>query len=116
MYGVPADLDLAFLHGAVLVQVCLGQYQVQFHFHPTGSISVEGGWDLHDATGARLDGRHDGPDRPPYQLHRLLGRRVVASEVSAPESCALRFEGGEVLRLYDDSPQYESFQIDGVIV
>ena len=40
MYGVPADLDLAFLHGAELIQVCLGQYQLQFHFHPAGSISV----------------------------------------------------------------------------
>jgi hypothetical protein len=43
MYGVPANLDLTFLHGAKLTQVCLGQYEVQFHFHPIGSILVEGG-------------------------------------------------------------------------
>ena len=117
MYGVPVDLDLGFLHGAVLVQVCLGQYQVQFHFHPVGSISVEGGWELRDAAGVVIDRRHDGPDRPPFQLHRLLGRRVAGSEVSAPAWFALRFEGGEVLRVFDDSPQYESFQIapSGVI-
>jgi hypothetical protein len=42
MYGVQADLDLRFLHGAQLTQVCLGQYQIQFHFSPVGSISVEG--------------------------------------------------------------------------
>ena len=112
MYGVPADLDLAFLHGAELIQVCQGQYQLQFHFHPAGSISVEGGWELRDAAGVRLDGQHGGPDRPPYQLHRLMGCRVAGSEVSAPEWFALRFEGGEVLRVYDDSPQYESFQIE----
>ena len=118
MYGVPADLDLGFLHGAELIQVCLGLHQLQFHFHPAGSISVEGGWELLDAGGARLDGRYDGPDRPPYQLHRLLGRRVSGSEVSAPDLFALRFEGGEVLRVFDDSPQYESFQIwpGGIIV
>jgi hypothetical protein len=51
MYGVPTDLDLSFLHGALLIQVCLGQHQVQFHFHPTGSIAVEGGWELRDAAG-----------------------------------------------------------------
>jgi hypothetical protein len=118
VYGVPADLNLAFLHGAKLIQVCLGQYQLQFHFHPTGSISVEGGWALQDAAGVRIDGHHDGPERPPYQLHRILGHRVVASEVSAPAWFALRFEGGELLQVFDDSPQYESFQIEpgGIIV
>lgn len=118
MYGVPADLNLTFLHGAELIQVCLGLSQLQFHFHPVGSIAVEGGWELLDADGARLDGWQDGPDRPPYQLHRLLGRRVAGSEVAAPDWFALRFEGGEVLRVFDDSPQYESFQIEpgGIIV
>lgn len=112
MYGVPADLDLSFLRGAELIQVCLGQYQLQFHFHPVGSISVEGGWEMLDATGAVIDRRHDGPDRPPFQLHRLLGQPVVGSEVSAPDWFALRFVGGEVLRVFDDSPQYESFKIE----
>jgi hypothetical protein len=118
MYGVPADLDLSFLRGAELIQVCLGLHQLQFHFHPAGSISVEGGWVLLDASGARLDGRHDGPDRPPYQLHRLLGRCVAEFEVSAPGWFALQFEGGEVLRVFDDSAQYESFQIEpgGIVV
>ena len=45
--------------------------------------------------GERIDGRHDGRDRPPYQLHRLLGRRVVGSQVMAPACFALRFKGGE---------------------
>lgn len=112
MYGVSTDLDLSFLHGAELIQVCLGQHQLQFHFHPAGSISVEGGWELQDAAGLGIDGRHDGPDRPPYKLHRLLGRSVVTSEVSAPAWFALRFDSGEVLRVFDDSLQCESFQIE----
>jgi hypothetical protein len=28
--GVPADLDLAFLHGAELIQVCLCLHQLKF--------------------------------------------------------------------------------------
>jgi len=118
MYGVPADLDLGLLGGAELTQVCLGLYQVQFLFHPVGTICVAGAWELLDAGGARLDGRHDGPDRRPFQLHRLLGRRVAGFEVAAPDWLALRFEGGEVLRVFDDDPQYESFQIEpgGIIV
>jgi hypothetical protein len=112
MHGVPTDLDLTFLRGAELIQVCLGRHQVQFHFHPAGSISVEGKWELLDAAGARIDQSDDGPDRPPYQLHRLLGLTVVDIDVSAPDWLALRFEGGCVLRIFGDSEQYESFQIN----
>jgi hypothetical protein len=111
MYGVPLDLDLSFLHGAELIQICLGLYQLQFHFHPTGLISVEGEWELVNSDGLRIDGWHDGPDRPPYQLRALLGQRVADSVLSAPEWFALRFEGGDTLRVFDDSTQYESFQI-----
>jgi hypothetical protein len=118
MYGVPTDLDLGFLHGAELIQVCLGQRQLQFHFHPVGSISVEGRWELRDASGALIDRQHDGPDRPAFQLHRLLGRRVAGSEVCVPAWFALRFEGGDMLRVFDDSPLCESFKIEpgGIIV
>jgi hypothetical protein len=111
MYGVPADLDLSFLHGALLIQVCLGQHQVQFHFHPIGSVSVEGGWELRDAAGVWIDGTVDGAERPPCRSDRLLGQRVVGTEVSAPRWFALRFNGGEVLRVFDDSEQFESFSI-----
>jgi hypothetical protein len=111
MYGVPVNLDLTFLHGAGLTQVCLGQHQVQFHFHPVGSIFVEGYWEFLGPTGEQIDHSYEEPERPPYQLHRLLSRAVVGSEVSAPEWFALRFSGGEVLKIFDDSPMYESFQI-----
>ncbi len=112
MYGVPSTLDLTFLHGAELVQVCLGAHQVQFHFQPLGSISVEGEWELLDAAGQQLDRSHPGTERPPYLLHRLLGKRVVGSQVVAPHSIALRFEGGASLRVFDSSREYESFSIE----
>ena len=111
MYGVPADLDLNFLHGAQLTQVCLSQYQLQFHFHPAGNISVQGNWELCDAAGAVIDAHDDSASRPPYQLHHLLGQQVVGSEVSAPDWFALRFANGEVLRVFDDDEHYESFSI-----
>jgi hypothetical protein len=46
VHGVPANLDLAFLRGAELIQVRLGLHQLQFHFHRAGSISVQGEWEL----------------------------------------------------------------------
>ena len=96
MYGVPADLNLKFLHQAELIQLCLGLYQLQFHFHPAGSISVEGAWELRDAAGVVIDVSHNVPDRPPYQLHRLIGHRVVGYEgICAGVVCSpVRGRGG----------------------
>lgn len=112
MYGVPTDLDLSFLQGAEVIQVCLGLHEVQFHFHPAGSVHVQGGWELVGAEGGRIDHGHDRPEqRPPYQIHRLLGRRVAGTEVSPPAWISLRFDDGAVLRIFDDSREHESFQI-----
>jgi hypothetical protein len=48
----------------------------------------------------------------------LLGEVVTGTEVSAPNWFALRFSGGDELRVFDSSSQYESFEIQpiGVIV
>ena len=102
-----------------------------------GTISVHGGgWQLLDADGQQLDGKPEpppaevrplhvlleggarlleahgaNPERPPLRVHRLLGLRVVGTTVSAPRWIALTFENGDVLRILDDSEQFESFSI-----
>lgn len=111
MYGVPAALDLTFLRAAELIQVRLGTHQLQFHYHPVGEISVQGGWELFDASGARIDGAPIRTGGPPYRLHTLLGRTVVTFAVRAPEWFSLTFDCGSTLRVYDDDPNYECFSI-----
>jgi hypothetical protein len=110
VYGVPATLDLTFLHGAELIQICLGLHEVQLHFHPTGSISVATGWELFDHEGVRIDHGQASP-QPTFELHRLLGQKVTATQVSAPSHIDLLFERGERLRVTDDATQYEAFTI-----
>jgi hypothetical protein len=114
MYGIPADLDLAFLVGAEVVQVCLGSFDVQVRFHPAASIHINGGdWELKDDRGQIIDRSSDEPakGRAPFLLHRLLGLRVQATEASPLRWLELKFENGLALRLIDDSVQYESFEI-----
>jgi hypothetical protein len=113
MNGGPANLDLRFLLDATLVQVCIGPWDVQFHFHPAGSIFVQGGWELRDHRGVIVDRSSEvqAAEREPFLVHRLLGLRVASTEVSAPPWLALRFDGGQELRIFDDSDQFESFQI-----
>ena len=119
MYGVPRDLDLSRFVGATLIQLCLGEFQVSFHFQTAGGggsegmldVSVVGRWELRDEADRIVDSAGPNSEREAYRLHRLLGHAVVGTEVDAPRSFALRFAGGEELRVFDDSDKYESFSI-----
>lgn len=119
VYGVPHNLDLSRFVGATLLQVCLGEFQVQFHFQAAGNVGSEGmlhigverHWELRDESGRLVDRTGPNSEREAYRLHRLLGRAVTGTEVNAPRSFALRFVSGEELRVFDDSDQYESFSI-----
>ena len=111
MYGVPTTLDLTFLHGCEVVQVCLGLHQIQIHFHPEANIAIEGEWELLDVEGRELDRSEAAGRTKPFQLHRLLGRSVVGSEVRAPHWIALRFANGDLLRVTDSEPAHEAFSI-----
>lgn len=120
MYGVPANLPLAMFENATLIQICLGEFQLQFHFQSaehamqnlTGpSISVENDWELLDGSGETVDRGQSTTEREAYKVHRLLGKQVVGTELDSPRSFALKFEGGHVLRIFDDSEKYESFSI-----
>jgi len=51
-------------------------------------------------------------DRPPYQLHRLLGKSVAETATSGSHWVSLTFVGGDVLRVFTNSDGYESFQIE----
>jgi hypothetical protein len=112
MYGVPKELNLKRFHGATLSQICIGEFQQQFHFlDPELIISVEGDWQIKDAAGAIIDRNMENDHRDAYRAHGLLGRILVAHEVNAPKSFTLRFDNGWLLVVFDNSPQYESFSI-----
>ncbi len=111
MHGIPVDLDITFLHNSELIQVCLSLSSLQFNFHPIGSILVEGNWELLSVEGICIDHYQDTSNRSPYLLHHLLGQKIIGSEVFAPKYFALRFENGEILRVFDSSKEYESFSI-----
>ena len=105
MYGVPRDLDLSRFVGATLIQICLGEFQGQFHFQAAGSagseymlhVEVERRWELRDRSGKIVDSAQSNSERDVYRLHRLLGQAVAGTAVDAPRSFSLRFASGEEL-------------------
>ncbi|MBI3553817.1 MAG: hypothetical protein HY077_15085 [Elusimicrobia bacterium] len=111
MNGVPKDLNLSAFAKATLSQIALGEFEIQFHFSPTGSISVEGRWEFLDPKGGLIDCATDNKHRTDFRIHRLLGKRVKSSRVSAPDFFELVFEDDDVLRVFDDNKEFESFSI-----
>ena len=111
MYGVPADLSLERFVGATLIRIGLGQFQIQFQFHPDGEIAVEGRWELRDQAGRLVDQAEATGEREAYRVHKLLGGKVMSASVDAPTSIALRFDSGHRLEIFDSSQKYESFTI-----
>ena len=115
MHGVPADLNLAGLVGALLYQVTWREHSVEFVFNPTDgpiwTINVEGGWELRDSFGEIVDRAMEHRDRNAFFVGRNIGQAVQSSRVSAPAWFELIFANGSILRILDDSKQYESFSI-----
>jgi hypothetical protein len=113
MYGVPDNLDLGFLIGGELEQICIGLYQIQLHFSPVGTISTMGYWEVRNRDSQLIDQQvgENTAERVPFELHRLLGQTVVSVEITAPTSLTVRFSDGFSFQLFDDSANYESFTI-----
>ena len=118
MYGVPSDLDLSHFQAGTCTQLAIAEFQIQFHFHPSGSISVEGRWELRDPGGKIIDRSMEPPDRDSYKLHRIVGKSVDTTFLNAPDSFGLIFNNGYTLEIFDDSQKFETCQIapTGVII
>ena len=112
MHSIPADLPLERFLGHDLAQICLGEHQLQLRFHPSGSISIEGHWELHDQAGALVDSAQEHRARESYRIHRLLSTAVVRASVAAPHSFTLFFASGLALTLFDDSKHYETIAME----
>ena len=111
MYGVPPDLALDVLHGAEIVQLCVGEHQIILNFHPSGYISMEGHWELRDSSEHILDSAQEHSQRDSYRLHVILNRPITAHILNPPDSFALIFDTGHKLTIYDSSEHYESCAI-----
>jgi hypothetical protein len=112
MHGVPLDLPLDAFVGRAFNQIALGRYQVQFRSDRTGSIDVEGRWDLRDSVGEVIDESIEHDRRQKYRLHAIIDVPVVGYEIDPPRSFSISFENGHRLTVYDDNPKYEAFAVN----
>jgi len=85
-------------------------------FGQAGTITIGGGWELVDASGALVDQQQEDGEQKSYRLHDILNADVTGSSIDPPRSFSLLFATGHRLTVYDDLPNYESFSIypDGI--
>lgn len=113
----PEDIKyISHLRNATLTMVCVGQYQLDFVFSPTGNISVEGRCELLDNSVRQIDVWERGTRSAAFLFFDLLGESVIDVAIDSPKSLKLVFSKGQSLRVIDNSEQYESFSVGGLYV
>lgn len=109
MHGLPKHTDLGFLIGKQVFHLCFGEYHTSIGFDHV-AISMEGKHVYSIAEENRVVVWERGSP-PNADLLRLLGKVVSEAAVIEVGTVELSFSQGDTLRLFDDSTQYESYQI-----
>lgn len=108
MYGFPPDVDLSFLEGAVLVQVCVGENEIILNLEPnisimaTSTVLVEREGQRDTCDDARTAG---------IALLPLLGASVVTVIGSADGTLDVSWSRGIRTRILDSWQDFESYTI-----
>jgi len=110
MYGLDITIDLSFLIGREAVQIAIGQYQVIFAFDENVSISVESEFRLISTEGDVSTWQPRAPQAAAAAL-RLVGAKVEKVLGQKDGTLTLRFCGGDILTILDNSKEYESYVV-----
>ena len=109
MHPFPQAAELTFLNGMELVQICIGQWQIQFIFDSV-HIAVEGALEHIGEDGTIRHHNTEDSRFSPIFLHHLIGQKIGGVEIE-PFQLTLTFDGGEKLRILSDEGPYECGQI-----
>jgi hypothetical protein len=109
--------QLTFLLNAEVIQICMGQHQIQLHCTNDIQISWENSFEHVTETGVHIFPRHSLINDT--QLERLVSHKIVKVEKLPGDSLKLVFEHGDELLLRGDDSEYECYTLsskEGVIV
>ena len=111
MYGLKKDVDLGFLNGRELIQVCIGLYQTIFKFDDEVAISVEREFRYFDGQDEWIWRPEVGFPLLAGRTAALLGTTVQNFESNADGTLAITFSDGRRLTIVDSSKEHESYDI-----
>ena len=109
MYGLPSNVNLDFFNDRILLQACFGAHDLILNLEGDIRITVMSslgclgpGGEIH---------RYVDFQQAASAVLALLNHRVVSAQGDEAGTLTLRFDGGGVLVIYDDSKAYESYTI-----
>jgi hypothetical protein len=119
MYELDANLNLDFLVGLTLIQVCVGESQLQLHFHPNVNVSIEESVACSTPTSKSQWGFEDHWTRFPEgkdmrgiaDLLGFLGKTTIAFHRVGKSGLSLSFGGGFALEISGNHQSFECYQI-----
>lgn len=110
MYGLPKDINLAFFCGKTLLQACFGAHDFIMNLDGGISLTVTSsiGCIISEGEIRKFEEfRHAAP-----MLLALVGRVILSAKGDEAGTLTLRFDGGGIISIYDDSKEYESYIIN----
>lgn len=111
MHGLRENVDLSFLKGRELIQLCVGHYQTIFKFDEDVAISVEGEFRYSDGQDELIWRPEPGSPALAARVTTLLGAIVKNLESNASGTLTLIFSNGRRLIVIDSSKEFESYTI-----
>ncbi len=111
MYRIPKDLDIKDIIGYDLNLLGLGRYDVQLNFNGSGiKMCIQGNISLlqNDKLIATWDEEKNWSS---IEFQKILNATVEGYSVPNEHLLEIKFKGGIVLQIHDNSDQYEAMQI-----
>ncbi len=107
MYGLPANLDLSFLHGRVLLQLSVGQNEVILNFDEDFSTTVTSSITFTFADGTYR--HYTDFKEAAHTASALLGHQITSAKRKDGGTLCVKFDGDWGIEVFDDSQHYESY-------
>ncbi len=117
MYGLPSSVDLSFLQGTTLLQLCIGENEVVFRLDPDVDIMVA--TEVRITLLTQIHVTSDSASDAGRSVMHLIGKSVHRALGTRDGTLKLDWDNGESLEIFDTSPFYESYTIHhpgGIIV
>lgn len=110
MYGLPKNIDLSFLVGRELLQVCIGSNDLILHFDDRVSILITSNchWKSISGVGVEIDSYAESAN----MICRPLGSKILNATSDESGTLSMKFSNGDAFMLFDDSQQFESYVIE----
>ena len=109
MYGLPHDIDLTFFRGKTLLQVCIGAHDLILNFDGDVNVTVTSSIGCVDSSG--ITQNYSSFREAACAVANFLNQTAVFAEGNKLSTLILKFDGGGMLLIYDDSKDYESYTI-----